>query len=759
MAYYLPWLSNGTVQSGIGLGLNFSLAGYYSQSLPYINRVKSAGGWMGEGYANATDWPTNVPNNASVKKYMWNVSRSGRNICKPGTYRIRWTSTGQFTPSMPDTTTGFINPASFAIDTSTSGGGTAHFTMSEPSDGEIQWYLSLQNVSGGSASITDLVVMHDDHVTAYDGGEIFDPEFIAAVPPNLSFLRFLGGTTWNNCQFTAAETYTEAHCSWTAPIYDWYYGMPWTVMAKLCAKLGCDMWLPMPTASSGSVSFTVDTGANTITIVDADNQTGTRAQNGYKFSMWAGYGADGVAPGGTALWTTYYLINKSGATFKLSTTLGGSPLTLTSVPSTYPPCIIHNPDGPTAIAADAAANIASVTGFTGRVYVECDNECWDFGRSAWVYLTQALCLDIHTYDENGTDLGTGQYSGFNCMASAQMDISLRLWKEFRAVFARARVAQVICSQWGRAGAGLPSMFEYKDDNGYISSGQRIKAILDSTYDYVSGAPYWEFSEDVADPPAWRDAPYYNYGEYVYTEYRSYNPGAQNDAWWATRLANGVDIAVFYGTLFKQVVDGKMGAGFPITCYEGGPSFYYNLVNSLHTATIDTGTNTLAFGASVTSYYTDGDQVYFSSSVPSTGLTNPPLGSTTPTSCYLRMKDSTHMWLYNTQALYAADTVPNGTGAANLNGTAPGSYGLQNYTRCKAFGDKVFSWIYSSAATTQHEDAYNRIHVTLGLKHFNTFIMFGSWGAGLPYESYNWTWGLRPNQYAAKPDRQTWMETL
>ena len=76
---------------------------------------------------------------------------------------------------------------------------------------------------------------------------------------------------------------------------------------------------------------TDDYGSFTASTTDIITSVGNTVINGDSIEVWS----DGTLPGGLSVSTRYWIINKSGSTFKLSLTRGGSAVDITSVGSGY----------------------------------------------------------------------------------------------------------------------------------------------------------------------------------------------------------------------------------------------------------------------------------------------------------------------------------------------------------------------------------------------------------------------------------------
>jgi hypothetical protein len=200
----------------------------------------------------------------------------------------------------------------------------------------------------------------------------------------------------------------------------------------------------------------------------------------------------------------------------------------------------------------------------------------------------------------------------------------------------------------------------------------------------------------------------------------------------------------------------------MTAYEGGFERYYflNAAWAGKACTIDTGTNTLAFATSIDSIFDNGDLISFGGTVPSTGLqdpvSTPPFGGVSANQgTWVRKKDTTHLWCYPSQALYAADTVPNGTGAATLNGTAPGSYTAQNASRSYNAAQRQVTIANSSVGLGIYQTYKSTVYDALGFRHF---MQFGDLGY-LENATVIGYFGLNFDQYATATPRQSWFRGL
>jgi hypothetical protein len=165
--------------------LNFWFANA-GREFPFCNTLKTAINWVSvddtvrpsPSILNAQGYPTSI-SNGGVK--------CGVNIptqtTRPGNWVLRWTGTGTFS---------FLPSATLVSGALSGTDGTAVITPGGSDDnGNINgFYLRITAI--GASPLTNVELVHEDDLTAYDSGEIFRPGFISKLQEaNFGVYRFL----------------------------------------------------------------------------------------------------------------------------------------------------------------------------------------------------------------------------------------------------------------------------------------------------------------------------------------------------------------------------------------------------------------------------------------------------------------------------------------------------------------------------------------------------------------------------------------
>jgi hypothetical protein len=204
---------------------------------PYINLVKGTIDNWSQPFVDANGEVQGLPPGRTIAMNVWYGFGGAYQKVKTGRYVVKW-SGGAATLT--------IVCAGATIGPQEGNRRTLELQqVSDQTSGQLK--LAFSNDTKAPIDIRGLVVCHASHEALLDGGEIFNPDWIAACGPRLASIRTMKPMAIENSVVTsAAQLKSEANQSWCANEDAATGGMPYTVAAKLAAKLGCDLHAPVP---------------------------------------------------------------------------------------------------------------------------------------------------------------------------------------------------------------------------------------------------------------------------------------------------------------------------------------------------------------------------------------------------------------------------------------------------------------------------------------------------------------------------------
>jgi len=204
---------------------------------PYINLVKGTIDNWSQPFVDANGEVQALPPGRTIAMNVWFGFGGTYQKVKTGRYVVKWSGG-------PATLTIVCAGASIGPQE----GNRRTFELQQVSDqtsGQLK--LAFSNDSRSPVDIRGLVVCHASHESPLDGGEIFNPDWIAACGPRLACVRTMKPMAIENSVVASAtQLRREANQSWCANEDASTGGMPYTVAARLAAKLGCDLHAPVP---------------------------------------------------------------------------------------------------------------------------------------------------------------------------------------------------------------------------------------------------------------------------------------------------------------------------------------------------------------------------------------------------------------------------------------------------------------------------------------------------------------------------------
>jgi hypothetical protein len=222
--------------------VNFSGMEYWTGFFPFINRMKSTDAdWAiqfgatparSDGRFNADYEPSAVPAGETLVR-LWilidDLTPTGRDYLKPGTYKITWTG---------NCVVDVITDVS-AVSTV---GNVTTFTLSSSA---TLVYVRVRNLTGSTASATNIKLFHADHEAAQTAGEILDPDFLTWLQSwtHCRAFRFLDWQAGNfGAVVNASDLTPLSYISWCRANLG---GCPPEIIAEVAKKTGKPVWTVM----------------------------------------------------------------------------------------------------------------------------------------------------------------------------------------------------------------------------------------------------------------------------------------------------------------------------------------------------------------------------------------------------------------------------------------------------------------------------------------------------------------------------------
>lgn len=230
------------------IGVNLDVVAPYGGEFPFINRIKTAGTW------------TVTPLQGA--RYECPMDRNGFPIAQPGMDYLQM--------GLPFETYAACRPTIFHLFYNGTIGsitilgaklvseepGHKIFDLAGITDGGI-----LLHVYPGDAPVlpTKLALVRDDHIKAYKRGEVFNPDFVAALKP-FAEIRTLN---WAATNYTTQREWADRvpTTAMTYALNPPYRAVPFEVQVALANKVGCDLWINIPHLASDALVRTMLTYA------------------------------------------------------------------------------------------------------------------------------------------------------------------------------------------------------------------------------------------------------------------------------------------------------------------------------------------------------------------------------------------------------------------------------------------------------------------------------------------------------------------
>ena len=204
---------------------------------PYLNLVKATIDNWSQPFVDPNGEVAALPPGRTIAMNVWFGLGGSYQKVKTGRYVVKWNG--------GDATLTIVCPgATFAAQQ----GRRRTFDMLQVSDTTSnQLKLAFSNDTPAPIDIRRLVVCHASHEALLDAGEIFNPDYLAACGKRVAYVRTMKPMGIENSLVTsAAQLKSEASQSWCTNEEASIGGMPYTVAARLAARLGCDLHAPVP---------------------------------------------------------------------------------------------------------------------------------------------------------------------------------------------------------------------------------------------------------------------------------------------------------------------------------------------------------------------------------------------------------------------------------------------------------------------------------------------------------------------------------
>ena len=560
--------------SGSMHAYNLGRFGYYLGQYPFINRIKSSGGFTNNPAGvtfDADGWPT-LPANSSIQVNVAFVMSDNTGWFPPGNYKV--VSTDGVRVQVPDS-------PGVTLNGTTGGLGLTTFTFTEVPDytwSNVYIRITVSNATAAPIAMTNLsmhLVAHDARLAA---GEVFDPDWLTAH----AGARILRNQDWigsddANTTYAHVKAFSDFGSQNESKAY---YGVgltPMSIHVKAAKAVGADLWIQLPTGAN----FTwFDWAADGVMTSMMQQPSGYFAAAPHRYPEGTALGMPTnndppvqLAPLQKVGWLTapvlYYVHVIDATHFTVSTTPGGAVIVPTNgatnvvaagYNATWTPYTNHDretdmwrPMIQACFNADPSV----------RLWVEYSNEVWNPG-----YVQTGYCQWVDAYH-------SGQYypatmfsgSGNGGLAYGYAWACLRAWKLAESIYPPASITRLF-AQFTAGSTAKP--LTIIDTTGALALGQSIGQIMQSTAarSAFAVAPYLT--------PTSNDG--YSFGGFnapkIYQE--NGNTSVIPDSYWTacfegkTSAANGVGIiaAVDWMTACRAQVD-AYAPSVDMVCYEWG----------------------------------------------------------------------------------------------------------------------------------------------------------------------------------------------
>ena len=442
-------------------------------------------------YALDTGWFANIPAGASATNWIFSVGEAGgfAVVIKTGDYIMTSTSGMSLKLTSWNTQT-FIN-----VVQGTAASPNCTFTVTDGARGVI-WIAAVNETGAPIAAMSDLYVGLVRHKAAHDAGEIFDPDYLARMG-NPSAMRYNDLTSLNfgYYEIGLSTIPTEANANWT--VYSRQLdrptatcGMPPSVCVKLAKKTDSLLWYGVPLGAVPNYSYTTNAATGVITTIRANDSGLVISAHNWLDGKPVYFGYS-VAPGITRS-TRYYIRDVTASTFKISTTLGGTPVNLPTdgVFDWYRQVFSIDQPDPRAYYA-ALADIFFTVWPQANVLIEVGNESWNATYEA-NYIQTAGPGVSQKWSANGGVAYSGDVAVD--LARALAWYQTMAWKAMETRSSRAQNVRAITQQ---TGTGLMNGY-YDWVSTDFEPGRRFVDMLDGIFSAAYFMPITNTVQQFAD---------------------------------------------------------------------------------------------------------------------------------------------------------------------------------------------------------------------------------------------------------------------
>jgi hypothetical protein len=639
------------------LGMNFGIASNYTDSAQFLNLFRAASGWAGDGawqgtaapYADRLGWPANVPRGLACDKIVKIFPTPQRQPnWRPGRYVVTWS--GDFSAQLG----GLVSNVA-ATDH------RVEFDLPPAENLRAAPFLQVGFTSrADGASLADVQVYNKAYEAQVRAGELFDPDFLASLA-GVKVLRFM---EWNRTNGLVNTSYplqptvqpddlpTEATCYWGARV-------PPSVWARLCAKLGADMWATVPYGGD-PFTYGVNPASGRITTAAP-----SRWSEGQPIVFYANQPPAPLAPN-----TVYFARDHAGNSFRVyRAATGGAPIDLSGGAAGN--ALVSGIRDMAPVYEAIARQIAGVAAFQGKVDVEYSNENWNAGFAHYLWLEGVAGVGLASVD----DAGQASKNTIHVAACAAAQQSLKAWQVFESVLGRSRVIRTFAGQGVAFARFGGAAMEYAD----AASGRKFKTLMDAY------APTYYFY-----PAACNGFTQAQLTEKLQAERRD---DRRDDAWWQSYMNAAVDAAITSLQASAQGARAKK-PDIRLRIYEANHHFTFtnNASSTANAYTFAAGSDPTLLesigGVDIGAAFDDGEEGVLSSGG---GTLKSPTGAVSANvPVFVRRVSATQLRLYRSRQDYDADS------PATRVVFGPGIHYLNNWTRKNALYHRMQAAVTDAA---------------------------------------------------------------
>lgn len=222
--------------------VSFNLNGVtdYSTQMPFLDIAKTMRPWIGHeagkwggmsledleagGYLDANGWVTEIPEGLDSVGSTWAWNGQDAVESRAGVYVLTYEGEGEIQIQ------GHVQVLAQE---------PGQIVFENPTGGSMSFKITETDPSGTGEYIRDISVVREDHLSLYEAGAIFNPDWVDLISDSREF-RFMDWMETNNSDIKSWDDRPQTSSA------TWSEGVPVEVMVQLANEAGVDPWFNMP---------------------------------------------------------------------------------------------------------------------------------------------------------------------------------------------------------------------------------------------------------------------------------------------------------------------------------------------------------------------------------------------------------------------------------------------------------------------------------------------------------------------------------